>query len=273
MIPGDWFKIPCGYVLVKASDMLGDTAHEIWKTKYFPVSEDCIQLSINSLFFKTGERKVILDPGMTVGYNPGDSYGVKYGIPPTEQLKALGILPEEVTDVILTHLHFDHCAGIFIYNRNIPVSASFPSATLHVSYEQYKNINHPPDVEKGSFIKDFLFFAQKFYALNILNTETGCIFESIKYRKFHGHSPGMIIPYITLGNSIMVYTSDLIPLALNAEINVVSSYDVDREKSQWEMRKFLEEFAANNYMLFLFHEEGNNILMKESLISGSEKSQ
>lgn len=235
--------------------MFGSSPPEAWQNKYPLLPGDNIRLAMNCLFIDTGTKKILIDPGMSPDFSP-DGYEMEYAIPIAEQLINYGIHPEEITEVILTHLHFDHCAGIFQYRDNIPFAPAFPSACLVISLEQYKNIQNPDPVENDSFITDFLYFAEKYYSLKIISKSKGVIIDNITFMKYSGHSPGMIIPIISMAGKTLVFTTDLIPMSLNAKLKVVSTYDLDMEKSQAEMTEFLEVSTEKGYEFFLYHEPG-----------------
>ena len=259
MLPSKNLPISCGNILVDAAHMLGNTPPATWPERYTLLPGNRIRLAMNSLYLEIGNKKILIDPGMSPGYSPGENYEIEYAASIADQLKNAGVFPEEVNEVILTHLHFDHCAGIFHYNKNIPQGPAFPSATILFSKEQYTNILDPDPIEKDSFIPDFLFFIEKFYTHKLIDEKEGILTNPIRFKKYSGHSPGMILPFIPTEKGTLVYTSDLIPLAINAERRIVSTYDLDMEKSLAEMNTFLEEAAEKRYELFLYHELNNPI--------------
>jgi glyoxylase-like metal-dependent hydrolase (beta-lactamase superfamily II) len=253
-------RIHCGNIQVDMEDMLDSSLSEIWLTRYPILPDNKIKLSLNSLFLQDANSHILIDPGMNASFTTEENYQIECVESIADQLKDAGSDTGMITDIILSHLHFDHCAGIFHYQDNFPIAPVFPSATLIFSREQYENILMPDESESTSFIHNFLYFAEKYYPIKLIDGKAGRINDCIQFRKYSGHSPGMLVPFIQMDKKPMVFTSDLTPLLANASLNIVSKYDLDPEMSLREMTVFLMEAKKDEWELFLYHEPGDNIV-------------
>ncbi len=178
------------------------------------------------------------------GYVPGDYL--------EESLKQNGISTTEITDVLLTHLHWDHCSGS-VKNTDGEYQLTFPNAKHWCSKKQWKHSQISNAREKAAYHREVLDFLSHSEKLNLLEKE-GELFPGIETRFYDGHTPGQIIPFIHFDGRTVVYTSDLIPTAANIPLLWLASYDLYPVKTLEEKEQFLEEAAAKNYVLFFEHD-------------------
>ena len=210
-------------------------------------------LAMRGLYFKAGDSKVLLDPGpgKWIGsFFPGYHFSGLHNA--FDLLKNEGIVAEEITDIFLTHLHFDHCAGVFIREGQI-LRPAFPGATLHLSREQYDLIGDPSDEEKDSFLPGFTQLIDKYYKISFCEKARVPLFlDDIIFS--HGHSRGMALPVFHVAGKKYIYVSDLIPTCLHLERRIVSGYDTDPSLLFVEKEAFLDTFTGRGYSIILFHE-------------------
>ena len=148
-------------------------------------------------------------------------YGKLYD--PAEYLIKINLSPADITDVFLTHLHFDHCLAVFSFSEEKAVP-SFPKARIHVSRKQMDYIRNLPKEEYDSFLPGFDKLLLDNY--KVFQYEEGEKPGFVKDLFFSdGHTPGMMIPFIEMNKETMVFASDLFPAKDNLEMNVVSGYD------------------------------------------------
>ncbi|MBN2635975.1 MAG: MBL fold metallo-hydrolase [Prolixibacteraceae bacterium] len=235
--------------------LFGVIPKKLWN-KVYPANDDnFIPIVSRCLYIETKNRKIIVETGI------GDHYTEKYfnnnGYTPGNYLeKSLaknGIEPNDITDVLLTHLHWDHCTGS-VKNVDGTYLLTFPNANHWCSKIQWEHsfISNPR--EKAAYHREVLDFIHQTGKLNFLGNECE-LFPNIEVRIFNGHTPGQIIPFIhTENNETVVYTADLIPTAANIPLLWIASYDLYPVITMEEKERFLEEAAKNNYILFFEHD-------------------
>jgi glyoxylase-like metal-dependent hydrolase (beta-lactamase superfamily II) len=161
---------------------------------------------------------------------------------------------DDITDVILTHLHFDHCGDAVRWDAGktgyVP---TFRNATYHISRNQWEWATHPNNREKASFLKENILPIKEKANLHLIE-EDGELFPGISIRLFNGHTEGQVIPFIRFGNSTVVYMADVLPSAAHIPLPYVMSYDTRPLLTLEEKEKFLKEAVDNNYILFFEHD-------------------
>ena len=169
-----------------------------------------------------------------------------------EALAARGIRPEQVTDVILTHLHFDHCGGTTCIrnNRVVPV---FPEATCWVSRSQWESALHPNPLEVDSFFPDNMAAIEAAGNLQLIEADTD-LCEDIQLRIYEGHTAGQIVPYIQTDTDTYVFAGDVIPIAAHISPQWISAYDIQPLTSYHEKTRLLNEAASHNQIIVHYHD-------------------
>ncbi len=211
------------------------------------------ELALRGLYFGKKGHRVIIDPGpgnWIQGFFPG--YGFSSLSDAGETLRKNGLDPYSVTDVVLTHLHFDHCAGVFIQQDDLLLPA-FPRATIHISRQQIELIDHPQDNEKDSFLPGFSRLIRKYYDISLYEgTDIPPFFDEVFFSD--GHTRGMMSPVFSVEGKSYIYVSDLVPTYKNLNLKIVSGYDTDPFKLYTEKAEFFRRFENSDYRLIFFHE-------------------
>ena len=212
-----------------------------------------ISLALRGLYFEKGGHKVVLDPGpgsWIPAYFPGYRFSTLRDA--RNIIEKKGIEAAAVTDVFLTHLHFDHCAGIFLEENDLLVPA-FPGATIHISNLQVEEMENPSPAEKDSFLPGFIRLIRKYYDIALFdgNDLPGFLDHIILS---NGHTRGMMIPVFSSNGERYIYVSDLVPTVLNMKTSVVSGYDTDPYMLYREKLSFFSEYGGKGYHLIFFHE-------------------
>lgn len=227
---------------------------KLW-SKIYPANEDNFTpLALRCLYIETGDHKILVETG--IGNHYPEKYFINNRYVPgdylEESLKQNGISTTEITDVLLTHLHWDHCSGS-VKNTDGEYQLTFPNAKHWCSKKQWKHSQISNAREKAAYHREVLDFLSHSEKLNLLEKE-GELFPGIETRFYDGHTPGQIIPFIHFDGRTVVYTSDLIPTAANIPLLWLASYDLYPVKTLEEKEQFLEEAAAKNYVLFFEHD-------------------
>ncbi len=248
-------KIETGNFMTDGGATFGVVPKVMWEKQYPCDEENYCNLSMRSLLVHTGDRRVLIDTGM--GNKQGKKFYSYYKLNGEEtltgSLKKAGYLPEEITDVILTHLHFDHCGGHVEKDDDGNLSLLFPNAIHWVAKAQWENYLNPNIREGSVYFPENMLPVEKAGKLKIIDND-GEYIPGIEFRIFNGHTPGMIVPVIYYNNIKIVYVADLIPVAANIPLAWVSAYDMLPLASMNEKEQFLNEAVENEYILFFEHD-------------------
>jgi glyoxylase-like metal-dependent hydrolase (beta-lactamase superfamily II) len=164
-----------------------------------------------------------------------------------------GIQPDDVTDMILTHLHYDHCGGGIYRGEDGKYYPTSPNARYWVSRQQWENALHPNIREKDAFFEENLIPMEQAGVLYLIEEDQYLIPE-IELRLVHGHTPGQIIPLVFNGQQTYVFGADLIPTHLHIPIKYNMAYDLEVLKTMEEKSRMLQEIVENRYILILEHD-------------------
>ena len=226
----------------------------LWNKVYPADENNFTKLALRCLLVEQGDQKVLIETG--IGNHFSEKYlknnGVKPGNHLEESLIKNGLLPEDITDVLLTHLHWDHASGA-IKNETGKIKLTFPKANYWCSKSQWEHSKISNPREKAAYHTEVLNFLNNSTKLNLVEKECE-LFQNIEVRFFDGHTPGQIIPFIHFENKTIVYTSDLIPTAANIPLLWLASYDLFPVKTMEEKELFLYEAAEKDYVLFFEHD-------------------
>lgn len=233
----------------------GVVPRTLWK-KLIDVDENnLVKITTRCLLVDDGERKILFDVGM--GRKQAEKYYGFRHIFGDESIKnslhKLGYTADDITDVILTHLHDDHCGGaLFLDEDNHPLPV-FKNAMHHCSRAQWDWANNPNKREIGSFFKLNFSSLMESGQLNLVDEE-GEFIPGIDFRIMNGHTVGMIVPLIKAGDQTFVFAADFIPLAANIPLPFIASVDIQPLEVLKEKESFLNEAVKNNYFLIFEHD-------------------
>lgn len=238
--------------------MFGVVPKLIW-SKYIPADENnLIALALRSLVIETDNRIILIDNG--IGNKQTEKfYRQLYlfgGVGLEAGLKAGGYRTADITDVVLTHLHFDHCGGGIIKDTNDKEIPTFPNAKYWVSRTQWENAIRPNPREADSFLPENLLPMQESGILNFIEEE-GTFCSGLEFRLVDGHTPGQIIPIIKVGKKTLVFGADLFPTKAHVPIKYNMAYDLEVTKTMEEKLEFLERIADTDSAIFFEHDTEN----------------
>jgi glyoxylase-like metal-dependent hydrolase (beta-lactamase superfamily II) len=240
--------IPCGFLKVKATAMIKPFPEDQISLKYTVDQEGYMNLAMNALLVEERERKVLFDPG-TADFLPMKlrrEYGLEIPVSMEEGLFGLGLQREQITDVVFTHLHFDHASGGF---KRIPgnIVKRFPNARYHMLKEHYQYAIDPDPFESDAFSTGLLRYLDRMYWLE------DCDLDWVRFRIFRGHTRGMVVPEINLEGRQVFFMSDLLPMEIFLDPEVWCGYDLDSGLLLREKEEFLRDLAHGS-QLILYHD-------------------
>jgi len=251
--------------------MFGVVPKSIWN-KLNPSDENNMcNWAMRCLLIETDNQLVLIDTG--IGNKQSDKFYSHYSLNGdyslTKSLNEAGFTANDITDVLLTHLHFDHCGGAVVRNLDETLSLAFPNATYHLTESHWKHANNPNPREKASFLIENFELIGASGKLNFVNVGdflAGCI----EVKVFEGHTLGMIAPLIHLDNGQKIlYSADLYPSAAHIPANYVMSYDIQPLISMNE-RITMNELALNEQIIFFYE---HDVAVEASLVGKNEKGQ
>jgi len=250
------YSIETGNAKFDGGAVFGVVPKALWQ-KLYPADENNLcNCSIRSLLIVDGNRKVLIDTG--IGEKQDEKFLSHYHLNGNENLiKSLakhGFKPKDITDVILTHLHFDHCGGAVKYNADkTGFELTFPNAYYHTSRKQWYWAIHPNRREAASYLKENILPIQESGRLNLLDQE-GELFPNIKLKFYYGHTEAQVIPFINYNGKTIVYTADLLASVAHIPMPYIMSYDIRPLVTLEEKECFFKEAIKNNYILFFEHD-------------------
>jgi len=250
------FSIDTGNLKLDGGAMFGVVPKVIW-SKLYPCDENNLcNWIMRCLLIVEGDRRILIDCG--IGNKQSEKFFANYYLNGDTSLESSlakqGFSMEDITDVILTHLHFDHCGGAVRWNEErtdyIP---AFKNAVYHASRQQWEWATNPNNREKASFLKENILPIKEKGKLNLIEKDTE-LFPGISVRLFHGHTDGQVIPLIRYKNRTIVFMADLLPSSAHIPLPYVMSYDTRPLITLQEKEKFMKEAAVNEYVLFFEHD-------------------
>ena len=254
------YSINTGYFKLDGGAMFGVVPKVIWN-KINPADENNLcNWAMRSLLIEEGSRLILVDNGI------GDKQDAKFmghyylngDDSLHKSLAAHGFHPDDITDVILTHLHFDHCGGSIMQEGEKFVPA-FKNATFWSNDRHWKWATEPNPRERASFLKEnILPIAESGQLKMIPVVEKGTVpfddMPGISIRFAFGHTEAMMVPQIKLGDKTVVYMADLLPSPGHLPMPYVMAYDMFPLTTMLEKKAFLKEASDHEYLLFFEHD-------------------
>lgn len=241
---------------IDGGSMFGVIPKVLWNKKYPADENNLCNWALRSLLIDTGEKVILIDNGY------GDKQDEKFfshvylngGDGLEGALQKHGYSFDDVTDIILTHLHTDHCGGGVQHNSDkTGFELTFKNADYWISKSQWEWAMNPNKQEGAAFLKENLIPMKESGHLKFI--ENNCeLYPGIELRLYDGHTVGQIIPFIHLEGETIVFVADLIPSVAHIPLVWNMAYDVYPMKTLDEKEAFLNEAAEKNYTLFFQHD-------------------
>lgn len=249
------FAIETGNFKLDGGAMFGVVPKKIWNEVYPADDNNLCNWAMRCLLVVDGDRKILIDNG--IGNKQDEKFLKHYHLNGTDSLenslKKNGYSFDDITDVVLTHLHFDHCGGSIVYNEKKELVPAFPNAVFHVSRQQWEWANNPNQREKASFLHENIHPVKESGQLNLIDSDTALL-PGFYAKFFNGHTDGQIIPHIQFKGRTVVFCADLFPSVAHLPLPYVMAYDTRPLLTLEERKMFFDEALANNYILFFEHD-------------------
>ncbi len=250
------FTIETGNFKLDGGAMFGVVPKSIWHKLNPADDNNMISLAMRCLLVQTENRLILIDNGMG---NKQDTkffgYYFLHGNHSLDaSLAAKGFTRNDITDMVLTHLHFDHCGGSINYNVDkTKFETAFPNATYWVSEAHWQEALQPNPREKASFLKENILPIQESGQLQLLQPAQQ-FHPEIDLLFSNGHTQSMMHPIIPYKGSKLIYLADVIPTQAHIPIPYVMGYDVRPLDTMMEKNDILNMAVENNWVLFFEHD-------------------
>jgi glyoxylase-like metal-dependent hydrolase (beta-lactamase superfamily II) len=249
------FTINTGYFKLDGGAMFGVVPKSIWN-KLNPADENNLcTWALRLLLVQDGNRLILIDTG--IGNKQDEKFFSHYHLHGDDTLEKgfsqHGFTKDDITDVILTHLHFDHCGGAIekVDGKLVP---AFKNATYWSSQRHWAWATQPNAREKASFLSENILPIQESGQLKFIETHAADFPSSIAIRQVFGHTEAMMLPQINYNGKTILYMADLLPSAAHIPLPYVMGYDMFPATTLSEKTNFLTEALQNNYVLFFEHD-------------------
>lgn len=252
-------SINTGTFKLDGGAMFGVVPKILWQ-KVYPADENNLcTWALRCLLIETESRKILIDCG--IGNKQSEKFLGHYHITGNEgfekSLSHTCITPNEITDVILTHLHFDHCGGAVKHNADkTGFEPTFKNAKYWIGKQQWDLANNPNKRENASYLNENFIPLMEAGKVIFIENNTEII-PGISVRIYNGHTAGQVIPFINFEGNTLVYMADFIPTTAHIPLPFIISYDTSPLITLAEKEEFLKEAVLNNYILFFEHDNIN----------------
>ncbi len=251
--------IDTGFFKLDGGAMFGVVPKSLWQRTNPADENNLCTWAMRCLLVEDGNRLILIDNGL------GDkqdakffSYYYLHGDASLKgSLKNAGFSPTDITDVFLTHLHFDHCGGGVEYNQAGGLALTFPNATYWSNQDHWEWATVPNAREKASFLKENIMPMQESGNLKFIDPENTNAFPDFEILYMDGHTDKMMLPVINYKGRKVVFMADLIPSVGHLPLPYVMGYDTRPLLTLTEKETFLKKAAAENYVLYFEHDPVN----------------
>ncbi len=261
------YPIQAGNFKLDGGAMFGVVPKSIWNRTNPADANNMIDIAARCLLIEDGDRLILIDTGM--GDKQSDKffgYYYRWGDHSIDKsLKAHGFHRDDITDVFMTHLHFDHCGGSIQWNKDhTGYEPAFKNARFWSNKEHWDWATNPNDREKASFLKENILPMQESGQLNFIERTNGA-FQNDSELGFgilfvDGHTDKQMIPHIKYEGKNLVFMADLLPTAGHIPLPYVMGFDTRPLLTLPEKEAFLKKAAGEDFLLFMQHDAHNEVI-------------
>lgn len=258
------FPVETGRFRLDGGAMFGVVPKTLWSRQIPADDKNRIPMAMRCMLVKSQKtgRIYLIDNGCGNKFNEKMEkiYSLDYEHSNLiDSLSQIGVKPEQITDMVYTHLHFDHCGGTSDYDQDGNLVEVFPNATYHVNKRHWETANHPNDRETASFFPENIDPIKNSGRLNL--TEDNCEFEEgFKTVVMDGHTEGQQLPHFTDGKKTIIYSADLFPTFAHIPLPWIMGYDMKPLQTLKEKKAFLKEAVENQWYIYMEHDAEHEII-------------
>jgi glyoxylase-like metal-dependent hydrolase (beta-lactamase superfamily II) len=269
------YPIETGNFKLDGGAMFGVVPKTIWNKTNPADDNNLIDIAARCLLIENGNRLILIDTGM--GNKQSDKFFGYYSLWGSHSLdKSLakyGFHRDDITDVFMTHLHFDHCGGSIQWNKDrTGYEPAFKNAVFWSNENHWQWATEPNVREKASFLKENIIPVQESGQLRFIQRpeEDYLVKSELGFGILFvdGHTEKQMIPHLQYQDKTIVFCADLLATAGHIPIPYVMGYDTRPLLTMPEKTKFMNAAAENNYYLFLQHDAHNEVITVEKTERG-----
>ena len=264
------YTIDTGYFKLDGGAMFGVVPKVLWSKTNPADNNNLCPWAMRSLLIENGNQLILIDNG--IGDKQDDKFLKHYYLHGEDSLEnslnKYGFSPNDITDVFLTHLHFDHCGGSVKWNKDRSgFEMAFKNANYWSNQKHWHWANHPNNREKASFLKENILPIEQSGHLKFVEKE-GVLFDHFSTLFVHGHTEAQMIPHIDYKGYKVVFAADLLPSTGHIPLPYVMGYDTKPLVTLSEKEKFLNQAAEHEYVIFLQHDNYNECCIVQKTEKG-----
>jgi glyoxylase-like metal-dependent hydrolase (beta-lactamase superfamily II) len=247
--------IETGRFALDGGAMFGVVPKPLWAKTNPPDDRNRIELAARALLITGNGKRILVDNGNGTKFTDKQVDIYRLDMSRFDLLTSLsqyGLKPADITDVILTHLHFDHAGGS-TFRENNEIRPTFPNARYYVQKDHWKQANNPTEKDRGSFMQDDFLPLHALGILEFIEGE-GEIFPGIEVLVVNGHTAAQQLPKISDGKSTLLFCCDLFPTTSHIPFPYIMAYDLRPLVTLEEKRKILGRAHEEGWMLFFEHD-------------------
>ena len=253
------YTVNTGFFKLDGGAMFGVVPKTLWSRTNPADENNLCSWAMRCLLAVNGDRVVLIDNGI------GDKQDAKFfshyylhgDASLNSSLSNLGVHPTDISDMFLTHLHFDHCGGGVRYGSHGQYELTFPRATYWSNAAHWEWATKPNPREKASFLEENILPMQDHGVLKFVDLGNKSLFEGFVFITVDGHTDKQMLPKISYKGRTVVFMADLLPSVGHIPLPYVMGYDTRPLITLNEKQAFLEEAAREQYILFLEHDPVN----------------
>lgn len=251
--------VQAGTFKLDGGAMYGVVPKKLWQKLNPADDQNLCTWALRCLIVERGNRVILVDTGM--GNKQNDKFFGHYepqGPDIRQAVRDAGFTPEQITDVLLTHFHFDHVGGALYLDTNGKSQPSFPNATYWTNETHYDWAYNPNPREAASFLKENFVPLREEGILKFIDFGDRVDWiEGIQMQYVHGHTESQMLPIIPYQGKKLLYCADLIPSSGHIGLPYVMAYDVRPLETMNEKAALLEEACEQEHLLFFEHDPIN----------------
>ncbi len=253
------YSVNTGYFKLDGGAMFGVVPKTIWNKTNPADDKNLCSWAMRSLLIEDGNRLILIDTGM--GDKQDDKFLSHYYLfgddTLQKSLNKYGFTEDDITDVFLTHLHFDHCGGAIKRDANGLLIPAFKNAKFWSHSAHWNLAMNPNPREKASFLKENINPIEASGQLNFIDKSKEAFHKDIDILVVSGHTEAQMIPHISYNGKTVVFAADLLPSASHIPLSYVCGYDSRPLLTMNEKKLFLDTAANKEQILFLQHDPIN----------------
>ncbi|MDO5524112.1 MAG: MBL fold metallo-hydrolase [Bacteroidia bacterium] len=250
----NFHTIETGYFWADGGAMFGPIPKKYWQKRYPCNDNNMCLMTMRCLFIETNGRKILVDCGAgdkqldkLKYYQPHDLKDLR------GEIEKIGYSADEITDVVLTHLHFDHCGGGTVFDEEKNIVPAFPNASYWLSRLQWENYKNPMLYEAASFFPENIEPVSEAGQLQLIDSDQS-LCDNVTLKLYNGHTPGQIAVFFDNSDEKIIFPADVIPTSVHLPLGWLSAYDNNAALAMEEKKRFLDEAKAENATLVFFHD-------------------